>query len=1172
MTGLVDWATARARMILAFVALSIGAGALAYVGLPKEGEPDIDVPRVFVSTPFPGISAADSERLLVKPLESELTEVDGLDKMTSYASEGYAGVLLEFEFGWDKAATLAQVREAVDKARTEFPEGFTEPSVDEFNFSEFPILVVSLSGDVPERTLLRLSKDLQTEVEKLRQVLEAGLAGHREEMVEVVLDPLRLEAYDITGQELINVVVNNNRLVAAGAVESGSGQFSVKLPSSFESTADIQALPIKVSGDRLIRMGDVADIRYTFEDRTGTARFNGEPTIALQVVKVKGAPVIDTVAAVKAVVEAERAGWPPALQEAVRIGYSMDESSQVEGMVKQLEGSVLTAVALVMIVVLAALGFRSALLVGFAVPVSFLLCFGLLAAFGMSITNIVMFGLILAVGMLVDGAIVVVEYADQRIRDGLGPMRAYAAAAKRMFWPIVSSTATTLCAFLPMLFWPGMPGEFMGNLPVTLIFVLSASLVVALLYLPVVGGLAGRASRALDRASAALGARLPRLARALLLPLAAAAAVGLAWAAVSAPVLPAQVSLGLGAAFAAAGVSVVAGSFRDRAPPPPPEAGYRRTAFGRVIKALVGNPVMPFVAIGLTVFAVFSAFSYYGAKNNGVEFFVETEPERAVAYVRARGNLSLAERDRLLRAVEMRILEVDGVESVFAFAGDGGLNQRGGGAPKDAVGRVQVELAPWNERRDGEVILQDLRDAISDYPGVVAEIAKQQDGPSQGKPVQLRLTGDDWEELLASAASARAKFESLDGLVEIEDTRPLPGLDWELDVDVATAGRFGADVGQIGPMVSMITRGVLLDTMRPEGSDEEIDIRVRFPEQDRVISTLDDMRIRTSVGSIPLSNFVERRPVPKLDEIARVDGVRFFDVKADVAPGVNANDRVAELRDWIAAEVPFPASIGVEFTGDQEEQAESQAFLAKAFVGALGLMFVILLAQFNSVYNSILVLSAVVMSVAGVLMGMLVMGQTFSIIMTGTGVVALAGIVVNNNIVLIDTYQEFARQMPRIEAIIRTAEQRIRPVLLTTLTTMAGLTPMMFGVSIDFAGGGYTVDAPTALWWKQLATAVVWGLGTATVLTLVVTPSALAARVWFAAFLHWLGVRAAAAAAPSGAVAALARLRRAAARLPAAPLVWDAGAARRPAKRPDGDPDDGVNFFAESGAWSKAAE
>ena len=420
MTGIVDWAASRARMVIAFIILSLVAGIFAYTQLPKEGEPDIEIPAIFVSVPFPGISAEDAETLLVKPMETELADLDGLKTMTGTAAEGYSVVILEFEFGWDKTQVLADVRAAMNKAEAEFPAGAENYTIDEFNFSEFPILIVNLTGALPERTLLRVAKDLQDRLEGIDAVLEASLAGHRDEMLEVVIDPLRLEAYNVTAGDLINVVVNNNQLIAAGEVETESGAFAVKIPSSFDEQQDIYNLPIKTNGDRVVTLGELADIRLTFEDREGTARFNGEKTVALQVVKRKGFNIIDTVALVKEEVAKEVATWEPELQEAITVGTSNDQSRQVSSMVSQLEGSVLTAVALVMIVVLAALGSRSALLVGFAIPTSFLLCFAFLAVMGVSISNIVMFGLILAVGMLVDGAIVVVEYADKRIQRRLG--------------------------------------------------------------------------------------------------------------------------------------------------------------------------------------------------------------------------------------------------------------------------------------------------------------------------------------------------------------------------------------------------------------------------------------------------------------------------------------------------------------------------------------------------------------------------------------------------------------------------------------------------------------------------------------------------------------------------------------------------------------------------------
>ncbi|GLQ34727.1 hypothetical protein GCM10007939_10100 [Amylibacter marinus] len=1093
MTGLIDWATTRARMIIVFILMSLTAGTAAYFGLPKEGEPDIDIPALFVSVPFPGISAEDSEKLLVKPLENKLKELDGLKTMSATAAEGYGGIALEFEFGWDKTATIADVRDKANQAAAEFPDGADQYTINEINFSEFPILVVSLSGQLPERTMNRVAKDLQDKIEAMPEVLEAGLAGQREEMLEVLIDPLKLEAYNVTAGELINVVTNNNLLIAAGEIESDAGAFAIKIPSSFSEPQDVYNLPVKVNGDRVITLLDLAEIRLTFEDRLGTARFNGETTVAIQVVKRKGVNLIGTVELVKEMVDATTAEWPDELKNAITINYSSDQSRQVGDMVSQLEGSVLTAIALVMIVVLAALGVRSALLVGFAIPTSFLLAFAIMGATGITISNMVMFGLILAVGMLVDGAIVVVEYADKRISEGVGPMQAYGAAAKRMFWPIVSSTATTLCAFLPMLFWPGVPGEFMGMLPVTLIYVLGASLLVALIYLPVVGGVAGRLTRFMENTAERLRARAIWQ-RVILVVVSIALIYFGGMMLMKGAVLLGTVLFILGCLLMSVSASSLRKAYIQNFESAP-------NFYSRFIQFIVGKWYMPIVVVLATVGFVFGTFTTFGSNNHGVEFFVTTEPENAIIYVRARGNLSLAEKDALVRDVERRIEGIDGLQSAFAFAGDGGLNNNTGGAsaPLDTIGQIQIETTPWEERQgtpSGFDILAEVEERIKDVPGVQVEILELAQGPASGKPLTLRVLGDNFEDLKTAAGIVRAHYEAIDGPVKIEDTRPLPGIDWKIDVDVEKAGRYNADVAQVGAMVQLVTRGLKLGNMTTDTSDEDIDIRVRLPEKDRLLSTLETLRIRTSSGLIPISNFITLTPVEKLGQIDRVDSVRYFDIKADVAEGVNAIAKIAEITEWLEAEQRLPAGIEWKWQGDQEDQAESQAFLGQAFSGALALMFVILLAQFNSFYNSVLVLLAVVLSTTGVLIGMMIMAQPFSVIMTGTGIVALAGIVVNNNIVLIDTYQEYSRRMPQIEAIYKTAQARIRPVILTTLTTMAGLTPMMLGISINFADGGYTIDQPTALWWKQLATAVVFGLGVATVLTLVLTPSLLALRIW----------------------------------------------------------------------------
>lgn len=1206
MIGLVSWAASRARMVLALLAMILGAGALTYVSLPKEGEPDIEIPAVFISVPFPGISAVDGETMLVRPMEAELVDLDGLKKLSAFSADGYAGAVLEFEFGWDKTATLADVRDAMGRAEAQFPSGFETYSINEINFSEFPILIVAVSGDVSERALLSATRKLQDRIEALDSVLEAEIAGERDEMVEVLIDPLKLESYNVTAGDLIRVVTGNNQLVAAGEVETSAGAFAVKVPSSFSTPQDIYNLPVKVNGDSVVTLGDLAEIRLTFADRRGTARFNGETNLAIQVVKNKGFNAIDTAAQVRQAIADERATWPEDLQAAIHVTPALDTSGEVGDMVAQLEGSVLTAIALVMIVVLGALGTRSALLVGFAIPASFLLCFILLGIMGVAVSNIVMFGLILAVGLLVDSAVVVTEYADKRISAGDGPMRAYVRAAQRMFWPVVASTATTLCAFLPMLFWPGVAGEFMGMLPVTLIFVLTASLIVALIFLPVMGGVSGRMARQLGYVSDALR----RLPYALRVPFAVGAA-GMVCLGIMLLLNPGYLSGGTapaasvgqlvpGALLMVLGAAGLSASLGALAPTPKPRkinATRKYSLMGWVMKGVVGNPVMPIVVIAAIGVFVVSTFQYYGENNRGVEFFVETEPERGIIYVRARGNLSLTEKDAMVKQVEDIALNQRGIASIFAFAGEGGLNTNTGGAsaPRDAVGQVQFELENWRDRAGnpdlrGSAVLERLEAELSQLPGIVTEFMVQSGGPASSKPVHLRLTGQDFDVLGDAVETVLAKMRSEPGLFDLEDTRPIPGIDWQIDVDTAMAGRFGADVSIIGGMVQLVTRGILLDRMRVDTSDEEIDIRVRLPESDRLLSTLETLRVQTQYGLVPLSNFVTSKPVARVGQIDRVDQSRYFDVKSDVRPDlvritdadgatirvvpraetvlrdhepgsdayaraertlaevaandwklvpINANERIAALTEWLQTS-PLPTGVAWEWTGEQQDQQESQQFLMVAFSAALGLMFVILLTQFNSFYNSVLVLLAVVLSSAGVLIGMIVMDQTFSVIMTGTGIVALAGIVVNNNIVLIDTYQSYAQIMPRLEAIIRTVEARLRPVLMTTITTMAGLTPMMIGLSVDFVNGGYSIDSPTALWWKQLATAVVFGLGIATFLTLLLTPALLALRVWIekGAYRGALGLRRVLSARGSRARADNA-LERKLATIKGAELIWD---------------------------------
>ncbi|MFP4125058.1 MAG: efflux RND transporter permease subunit [Alphaproteobacteria bacterium] len=1021
MNALIDASFKRSRTVLVALMLILVAGGIAYVTIPKESNPDVQIPVLYVAMSHEGISPEDAERLLVRPMETELRGIEGIKEMRSTAGEGRASVALEFEAGVDIDAALADVRAQVDIAKAELPQETEEPIVEEVNLALFPVLVVTLSGDLPERTLVRAAEVLEDRIEGLPQVLEVDIAGKREELVEVVIDPQKIEAFDLRAEEIIESVSRNNQLVAAGTMDTGQGRFAIKVPGLFENLDDIYAMPIKAVGDTVVTLADVATVRRSFKDPESFARVDGRPALALEVSKRLGTNILDTVAAVRAVVDAAEADLPAELE----IGFIQDTSDNIRSMLLELQNSVLSAVVLVMIVVVAALGLRSALLVGFAVPGAFLAAILAIALGGLTVNMVVLFGLILAVGMLVDGAIVVTELADRRLAEGMARREAYREAAQRMAWPITAATATTLAAFFPLVFWPGIVGEFMRYLPITLLATLTASLFMALVFVPNIGGMIGGTPRARGGALALVGDERADLLR------------------------------------DTRGLTRVYLRVLDR-------------ALAHPVKALAGA-----LAIALGVYAA------YGAFGRGVEFFPEVEPERAQVLVQARGDLSIFERDALVREVEDRILDVDGVR---AFYTNTKVRFTGEDVDEDTVGLILLEFEHWQERRPARAIMAEIEDRTADLAGIEVAVREEEQGPPTGKPVQLQVAASRPAVLAEVTEQVRQRFERLDGLVNISDSRPVPGIEWEIDVDRTQASRYGADVATVGPLVQLVTNGVKVGTYRPDDTDDEIDIRARYPQTDRGLGRLDVLRVASERGAVPLANFVTREPVSKVSEIERVDGERVFTVAADVAPGVLADDKVRELRAWLEGEV-WPADVSFEFKGEDEEQKAAQAFLGKAFGVALFLIAMILVTQFNSFYQSALILTAVVFSTVGVLLGLLVTAQPFGMIMSGIGVIALAGIVVNNNIVLIDTYNELRGHglAPR-DALRRTCAQRLRPVLLTTVTTVLGLMPMALRVNVDLFTREITVGGPSMDWWSQLATAVAGGLTFATVLTLVVTP------------------------------------------------------------------------------------
>ena len=1031
MNALIEAVVGRPRPVLSVLVVLIIVGVAAYVTIPKEAEPDIVIPQMYVNIVHDGISPEDAERLLIRPMETELRSLEGLDEIRATASEGAAVLILEFDAGFDADRALSDVREKVDLARAELPSDSEEPFVQEVSMSMFPVLVVNLHGDLPERTLVSTARALEDELESLPGVLDVAIGGDREELLEVIIDPIALETYQLDYETIINYVTRNNRLVAAGVLDSGDGRFGVKIPGVFEDLSEIYTVPIKVDELRTVTFGDVATVRRTFKDRTNYARLQGEPTVALEITKRSGANILEVVDSVEALVEQAAATWP----DSIEVTITQDRSEQVRTMLNDLVNNVATAVLLVMIVVLGALGFRSAGLVGISIPGSFLTGILVIALIGYSMNIVVLFSLIMAVGLLVDGAIVVVESAQVNLRHGYTPRRAYTEAAKRMAWPITASTATTLAAFMPLLFWPGMIGEFMKYLPITLLVTLAASLAMALLFVPTVGALFGNDRRAgpADLAEAD-GAPIDMLGEA-------------------------RTDLAAARGFTAAYIRLV------------------RSALNRPISVLMSACV---VLVG--------SFSLYAWLGQGYEFFPEIEPELAVLNVHARGDLSVDERDALVRQVENRILGMSEFESIYTRTGV----QLGNDVAEDVIGRIQVAFIDWGTRRPAARILDEIRELTSDLPGIVIEPQTQDPGVTQGKPIRIEIASADGQRLPAAVAQVRQAFNEVGDLIDVTDNAPVPGIDWKLTVDREQAARFSTDISAIGSAVQLVTNGIVIGDYRPDDADDEVDIRVRFPAERRNIAQLDELTVNTNQGSVPIGNFVTRTAAPRVGNLQRTNGTRTLTVEADTPDGVLTDTKVRELQEYLAATGDWDPAVGIAFKGEMEDQAEAEEFLTRAFAVAIFLMAIILVTQFNSFYQVLLILTAIVFSTVGVLLGLLITDQPFGIVMSGIGVIALAGIVVNNNIVLIDTFNRLrAAGADAFEAALLTCSQRLRPVLLTTITTILGLMPMVLGMNIDLIRRHVEVGGPSTQWWTQLATAVTGGLAFSTVLTLVVTPSLL---------------------------------------------------------------------------------
>ena len=1069
---------------LVLMAILIIAGLYSYLTVPKEASPDITVPFIAVNTVYPGVAPEDIETLLTRPIEEELNRISDVKKLTSTSSEGFSSISIEFSAGMDMTEALQLVREKVDIAKPELPEAAEEPSIVEFNFSEFPILQVNVSGEYSLVRLKQVAEDLQDEIERIPSVLEVNLSGGLEREVKVDVDLARLKFYGISFDDVIEAIQFENVTIPGGTIDVGDVKYLVRVPGEFEDTRPIEDIVITSPGARPVYVRDVAEVDFGFKERETYARLNGNPVVTLSVSKRTGENIIETSDAVKAAIEKLEADFPPT----TAVVITSDQADYVREMVSSLENNIISGLILVIAVLLFALGIRNASFVGVAIPLSMFVSFSVIQLLGMTMNMVVLFSLILALGMLVDNAVVIVENIYRFRENGFGSREAAKFATAEVAMPVIAATATTLAAFAPLMFWPGITGEFMAFLPQTLIITLTSSLFVGLVINPTLCSLfmrpEGEPGVPLTREmrwGLRIGGALLFLALFGGRPFTAFMLIATA------------VALYFLNRFV---LSRIARWVQHEALPRTLDQyeSVLRWSIRRRGRVMAGT-----LALLVGTIAVFGMF------NAGIEFFPEDIPPETIwVNVEAPTGTRAGVTDQLVGRVETRLATLEGrqdFESVVATTGSQAASY-GLGSQGSHLATVAVSFVDFKERTaDGHATVERMRNAIgSDVAGATFSVDVPDEGPPTGLPVNMEISGDDPDVLrdlseavldILSNSPVAPKLEGLES--DLADARP----ELTVDVDREKAALFGLSTQKIGWTVRSAINGTEASEFRD--GEEEYDIVVRLAERYRSdLSALGDLTVTTDEGfQVPLSSVATWRVEESFSGINRKDLERVATVSADVRAGYNANavlaEVQAELTDFVGG---LPAGYRVEYTGQQEEQQESQEFLFSAFLMAVFLIGFILVSQFDSVFKPVLILSTVLLSTIGVLLGLLVFRMPFGVIMSGVGVISLAGIVVNNAIVLID-YIHVLRERDGVderESLVQAGLTRFRPVTLTAITTVMGLIPLAIGLNFDFNGFFNRLDPDIywggmqAAWWGPMAIAVIAGLTFATFLTLVLLP------------------------------------------------------------------------------------
>jgi len=1004
--------------VLALLVIIVVAGLYSYATLPRESFPDITIPYVFVSTTYEGVAPADMEELITIPIERKLKGIDDVEEIRSTSAEGISTVAIKFLPKVDLDDALQKVRDKVDQAEGDLPADLQDdPVIKEVNFSDMPVIRVVLSGPFSLRRLQNLAEDIQDRLESISGVLEARLTGGLEREIHVEFDLDRVRAYNVPFSSIVVSLTNSNVNMPGGSMDIGEGKYLVRVPEDFQHPSEIFSIVAFVRDGKPVYLRDLATIKDAFKDPLTRSRINRKKSVTIGVLKRSGENIVRVTDEVKRVVNDMR----PELPQTLQIDLTADQSNDVRLMVSDLENNIISGLVLVLAVIFVFIGGQSAIFVALAIPYSMFITFSLLTGFDVTLNMVVLFSLILALGMLVDNGIVIVENIYRHMQQGKSRQEAAAVGTDQVAWPVITSTLTTLGAFSPMLFWPGIMGEFMGYLPQTLIMALSASLFVALVINPV------------------LSARYQKV--------------------------------------------KINNPSKKRAPREP----FIKQFYLILLKWSLRHRWVVIVSAVVLLITATVAFALFG---KGTEFFPDTEPRRAYVNIKMPEGTNLDTSDQLVARIEKIVSEYEDIRYVISNIGAMGGDPFSQGGTGTHISRVVLDFKDFHDRsRPSSEIIKEVRQRIlKAVHGAEVQVEKEEEGPPTGPPINIEISGEDIHMLGELAARARKIIKDIPGLVDLKDNFVKGKPEIRVRVDKEKSALMGLDTYTIAYTVKSAINGVKAGVFR-EGKDE-YDIIARLPERDRKsIKSLKRITVSGPRGEpIPLTSLAEVKLGSGIGAIMRLDQKRVVTISGDVS-GRLANDVIKDIDVRLSQKIDWPRGYSFRFTGEQEEQAKAQAFLSKAFFACIALILLILLTQFNSFITPLIILASVVFSLIGVFLGLLITGTAFGIIMTGIGVISLAGVVVNNAIVLIDYINQLlAKGLSSTEALLRAGAVRFRPVMLTAITTILGLLPMATGISFDFSKMAFDIGGESSQWWGPMAVAVIFGLGFATLLTLILVP------------------------------------------------------------------------------------